>query len=105
MEGGNAAAASGEYASVDVTAQHAFIDNDEDRDSSGSGSDDSLHSSLFSSGLSDHWLPDADENDFDNDGTNLESFEDNKAEMLAALMKNQLQFPKTADRGDSPHHR
>ena len=100
MEGGNSAA-SGECSCGDVTAtaQHAFIEKDEDRYTS-SESDDSLHSSLFSSCLSNHWLPDADENDFDepesadfiDDGTNQESFEDDKAEMLAALMKNHARF-------------
>ena len=55
-------------------------------------------SSLYSSGLSDHWLPDIDDGDsnlpldFINTRSNDESYEDDKAEVLATLMKNHGSF-------------
>jgi len=64
----------------------------------GSGSEsDSRGSSLYSSGLSDHWLPDVDVGDSNRpldviNTSNGEVFEDDKAEMLAALMKNHATF-------------
>ena len=57
-------------------------------------STDSRGSSLYSSGLSDHWLPDnIDGPPLDVISANMEeSFEDDKAEMLAVLMKNHGSF-------------
>jgi len=57
-------------------------------------STDSRGSSLYSSGLSDHWLPDnIDDPPLDVISANMEeSFEDDKAEMLAVLMKNHGSF-------------
>ncbi len=58
-----------------------------------SGSSSGINSSQYSSGLSDHWLTDSDAGDpnppLDVIHANTEeSFEDDKAEMLAVLMKN-----------------
>jgi class 3 adenylate cyclase len=58
---------------------------------------ESRGSSLYSSGLSDHWLPDVDAGDSNRpldvvNASSGEEFEDDKAEMLAVLMKNHASF-------------